>query len=249
MADPALMHTFSENTAGLANEVIAYTLERFAMNPPPLDGPLTPAELADATGPTITSAGLGGAEALRLWVDVLAPACISQDHPRALSFVPSAPTEAAALFDLVVGASSIYAGSWLEGAGAVHAENEALRWLADLAGLGSGAGGCFVSGGSAGNLSALVAARHAAATARLAEGRPRPARWSLVASAEVHSSVAATARVMDIEVIDVPAEERGRLTGDGTRRLIEGLDPDVLDGVFALVATAGTTNAGIVDDL
>ena len=39
------------------------------------------------------------------------------------------------LFDLVVGASSIYGGSWLEGAGAVFAENQALAWLAELAGL------------------------------------------------------------------------------------------------------------------
>ena len=35
-----------------------------------------------------------------------------------LAFVPEAPTEAAVLFDLVVGAASIYGGSWLEGAGA-----------------------------------------------------------------------------------------------------------------------------------
>ena len=38
-----------------------------------------------------------------------------------------APTEAAVLFDLIVGACSIYGGSWIEGAGAVHAENEALQ--------------------------------------------------------------------------------------------------------------------------
>ena len=66
---------------------------------------------------------------------MLAPACISTDHPRFLSFVPAAATEAAVLFDLVVGASALYGGSWLEGSGAVFAENEALRWLADLAGL------------------------------------------------------------------------------------------------------------------
>ena len=94
-----------------------------------------------------------------MFEDVLAPACISVDHPRFLSFVPAAPTEASILFDLVVGASSVYAGSWLEGAGAVHAENEALRWIADLAGLPEAAGGVFVSGGTAGNLSALIAAR------------------------------------------------------------------------------------------
>ncbi len=64
-------------------------------------------------GRTITEGGLGGLEALRVFADVLAPACISVDHPRFLSFVPAAPTEAAILFDLVVGASSVYAGSWL----------------------------------------------------------------------------------------------------------------------------------------
>ena len=255
--DPGQMHTYSPATAALADEVITYTLERFAMNPPPLDGPRTPAELADQAGTAITPEGLGGAEALRLWVQVLAPACISQDHPRALSFVPSAPTDASALFDLVLGASSIYGGSWLEGAGAVHAENEALRWIAGLAGMPADAGGCFVSGGSAGNLSALVAARHTAAQARRSDTpgrgrRPRPDRWSIVASAEAHSSVASTARVMDIDILDVPVDERGRLTGDALRETLDGLErdqPEILDGLFAVVATGGTTNAGIVDDL
>ena len=101
-------------------------------------GPARAAELDAPSRPDRHPDGLGGTEALRLWVEVLAPACISQDHPRALSFVPSAPTEASALFDLVVGASSIYGGSWLEGSGAVHAENQALRWVADLAGLPDG---------------------------------------------------------------------------------------------------------------
>ncbi|MGZ4757707.1 MAG: pyridoxal phosphate-dependent decarboxylase family protein [Acidimicrobiales bacterium] len=244
------MHTFTPAMEALADEVIAYTFERFAMNPPPLDGPVGSDVLESLTGPTVTPDGLGGTEALRLWVEVLAPACISQDHPRALSFVPSAPTEASALFDLVVGASSIYGGSWLEGAGAVHAENQALRWIADLAGLPPAAGGCFVSGGSAGNLSALVAARHTAAEARAAAGLDRPARWRIAASAEAHSSIVTTARVMDVDVIDAPVDRRGRLTGGALAATLEGLDlADGTDGLFAVVATSGTTNAGVVDDL
>src|SRR3989454_6514388 len=50
---------------------------------------------------------------------------------------------------------------------------------------------------------------------------------------------------MDVDVHQVPHDERGRLTGDGLRRT---LDADG-DGVFAVVASAGATNAGIVDDL
>jgi L-2,4-diaminobutyrate decarboxylase len=246
---PARMHTYTPATDELAQQVIAYALERMRMDPPPLDAPRSPADLAASIGATITPAGMGGAAALRLWIDELAPACISEDHPRALSFVPTAPTEASTIFDLVVGASSIYAGSWLEGAGAVYAENQALRWIADLAGLPADAGGCFVSGGSAGNLSALVAARDAAANARADAGLDRPRRWRIAASAEAHSSIASTAKVMDIEVIDVPVDERGRLTGEATRAELDRFGADELDGLFAVVATSGTTNAGQIDDL
>src|SRR5205823_5661036 len=109
---------------------------------------------------------------------------LSVDHRRYLSFIPSAPTKAAASFDMLVGATSVYGGSWLEGSGAVYAENQALRWLADLAGLPADAGGAFVQGGTIGNLSALVAAREGA---RHARGRPR--RWAVCVTQEAHSSI------------------------------------------------------------
>ena len=63
---------------------------------------------------------------------------------------------------MLVSCASIQGISWLEAAGAVHAENQVLRLLADPAGLPPSAGGAFVSGGSAGNLSALAVARETA---------------------------------------------------------------------------------------
>ena len=110
-------------------------------------------------GQTIKPEGRNGLEVLQEFIDELAPSCISVDHPLFLSFVPGAPTESSLLFDLVVSVSNVYAGSWLEGAGAVYAENQALRWIADLAGMPAETGGVFVTGGTAGNLSALLAAR------------------------------------------------------------------------------------------
>src|SRR5919112_556316 len=99
---------------------------------------------------------------------------------------------AAAAFDVVVGASSIYGGSWMEGAGAVYAENQALRWIADLAGLPESAGGVFVPGGTVGNLSALVVARHTArAKAKEAGTGARPYR--IAATDNAHSSVVSMA--------------------------------------------------------
>src|ERR1700712_2146976 len=103
--------------------------------PAPLDYALSPDERTQLAGHTVTDGGIGAPEALRLWEHVLAPACLSVDHPRYLSFIPGAPTKAAAAFDMLVGASSVYAGTWLEGSGAVFAENQALRWIADMVGM------------------------------------------------------------------------------------------------------------------
>jgi L-2,4-diaminobutyrate decarboxylase len=241
------VHRRDASTEALTEAIVRYATWRVSLDPPPLDGPLTAAELRTAAGQTITAEGIGGLEALRIFADVLAPACISVDHPRFLSFVPAAPTDASILFDLVVGASSIYGGSWLEGGGAVFAENEALRWIADLAGMPATAGGVFVSGGTAGNLSALLAARWQ--WRRRADGRHDRTRGLLVASAGAHSSVAQAARAMDADVVLVPADVNGRLTADSLVATVGALDEAARDRVFALVATCGTTNAGVIDDL
>ena len=237
------MHRFDESAEALARAIFEYALQRVRMDPPPLDGTRSPDELAAAAGQTITAKGIGGAEALRVFAEALAPATISIDHPRFLSFVPAAPTEASILFDLVVGASSIYGGSWLEGAGAAFAENQALRWLADLAGFPAEAGGVFVSGGTAANLSALVAARHSWRAARGIDPEDAP-RSVIAVSDAAHSSVASAARVMDASLLVVPTDSKGRLTGDALAATLDGAEH-----VFAVVATAGTTNAGFVDDL
>jgi L-2,4-diaminobutyrate decarboxylase len=225
--------------------VLAYAADRLSLDPVPLDGPLSDAELREEAGVTITPGGLGTARALDVFADVLAPSCLSTDHPRYLSFIPCAPTQEAAAFDVVVGASSIYGGSWLEGSGAVHAENETLRWIADLAGLPAEAGGVFVSGGTLGNLSALVTARHTARR-RAVEGGSDIRPWRVAATYGAHSSVQSACDVMDAELVEVPADERWRLTGPRLRRVLEEHDPQTF---FAVVATAGTTNFGIIDDL
>jgi L-2,4-diaminobutyrate decarboxylase len=235
------MHEYDDQTEALARAILDQVEARIA-NPVPLDQSVPPEELDRRAGVSITPEGLGWKEALQLWSEVLAPATISVDHPGFLAFVPGAPTKASILFDLAISASSIYAGTWLEGGGAVWAENQALRWIADLAGMPETAGGCFVSGGTAGNLSALVAARHTAAVRR----GGRPDRWAIVCADTAHSSVASAARVMDIDIVTVETPEDGRLTGDALEATIAQVGDERL---FAVVASAGSTNAGVVDDL
>jgi glutamate/tyrosine decarboxylase-like PLP-dependent enzyme len=237
-----------QHLEALGDAILAYSADRLKLEPVPLDGPLTLAELDARAGQTITAGGIGGLEALKLFEEDLAPACISTDHPRYLSFIPCAPTEAAAMFDLVVGASSIYGGSWLEGAGAVYAENQALRWIADLVGLPPEAGGVFVPGGTIGNLSALVASRHSARMTAAHEARPGPGArpWRVAATHGAHSSIQSACDVMDAELVGVEVDDHGRLSGAALREVLVANGPETF---FAVVATSGTTNFGIVDDL
>lgn len=245
MTDAARMHDVTPETRRIVDLVLDYSRERLLAQDTPLDKPLPAAELSRLAGRTISEEGVGAERALGVFTHVLAPACITTDDPRYLSFIPTAPTKSAAAFDLVVSASALYGGSWLEGAGAVHAENEVLRWLADEFGLPASAGGVFVQGGTLGNLSALVAAREAARAHRADTGAAAPTRWAVVCSSQAHSSIASAARVMDVDVITVPTDADGVLRGDAVAEVLA----DVHERVFAVVATAGSTNFGIVDDI
>jgi glutamate/tyrosine decarboxylase-like PLP-dependent enzyme len=235
------MHEWDADTNLFAHSVIGYAIERLQLPKDTRWGALPADELAAVLRPTISPSGVGGLEALRVFRDVLLPACRPMDDPMNLAYVPTAPSVAATMFDLVVSASSIFGGAWEAGAGAIAAENQAIRWLADLAGFPSTAGGVFVSGGSAANLSALVTAREVARSTRTPVGR-----WTVAVTEEVHASVRAAARVMDVEILTVPVDVNGRLTGAALESVLAAHDGD---GVFAVVATGGTTNAGVIDEL
>ncbi len=240
------MHSVDPTTEMMIRSVLAYAENRLRLDPVPLDGCPPDTEAMAAV-----LAGLLGDEphhpdqVLGAYTSVLAPAVISADSPRFLGFIPAAPTKAALLFDMLVSCASIQGISWLEAAGAIQAENLVLRLIADRAGLPAGAGGCFVSGGSAANLSALVVAREQAKQKASLAGRPSR-RFRALVSADAHSSIGNTLRILEMDPLVVQTSDH-RLTGAALRAAIEADgDPESL---AVLVATAGTTNAGIVDDL
>lgn len=61
-----------------------------------------------------------------------------------------------------------------------------------------------------------------------------------------HSSIRSGCEVMDAELVGVRSDEHQRLSGGNLRAVLEAEGPETF---FAVVATAGTTNFGIVDDL
>lgn len=223
--------------------IFEYCRWRLSLDPVSLDYPGSKRVLDEALAGIIGPQPRNPEDVLRVFTDTLAPAVISCDSPRFLAFIPAAPTKASLLFDMVVSCSSLQGTSWLEAAGAIAAENQALGVLADVAGLPEGAGGCFVSGGSAANLSALVVAREVGRH-RLGEEGGGPLRVAV--SDQAHSSVSKALMVTGMEPLIVPTEDH-RLTGAALEAAL-GADPKA-QTVVAVAATAGTTNAGIIDDL
>ncbi len=237
------MHELTIETERLARELFEQVLDRQRMDPMPLGGIGSLESLREQLAGSITRDGLGNAEAMRRWRESVIPNVIAIDHPRYLAFIPHAPTQVSVFIDLFVSAASIYGGSWMEASGAVFAENQTLAWLAGLAGYPEGAGGTFVPGGTLGNLAALHTAREAALERR---GGDRPARWQVAVSGESHSSVTQALRVIDMDPIPVPVDDHFRLTAEALESVLAEREPD---GLCAVVASAGSTNAGAIDDL
>lgn len=222
-------------------EALAWAVARMARSSDPLATARPESELAAAAGPTVVPGGIGSTAALRIFTDVLEPATRAQGHELNLAYIPAAPNRSSVAFDAVTGSANIFAGMWEVGAGAIHAENEVLSWLAGVLRWPDTAAGCFVSGGTIGNLSALVAARKRALRRR---GARPDGGWTLVCTGGAHSSVVTAAEVLDVNLVEVPADERGHMTGAALREVLERTP-----SAFAVVTSAGTTNTGVIDDL
>jgi len=227
----------------MGEAIFEYCRNRLSLDPVPLDyGAITGDPAAPIEG-ILNEHGNDPMKVLEIFADQLATAIVSIDSPRFLAFIPNAPTKASLLFDMVVSCSSLNGTSFLESAGAVVAENQLLAFLAERAGMPEGSGGTFVSGGSLGNLSALAVARD---DGRRHHRDSDPRHLRVAISEEAHSSVGAALHLLGMDPLLVPTNDH-RMSGDALRATLDAdADPD---SVVAVVATAGTTNAGIVDDV
>jgi glutamate/tyrosine decarboxylase-like PLP-dependent enzyme len=237
------MHNIDINVVDMTMDIMKYVLGRITNTHPELGKPMKEEALRALVGETINEKGIGGERAFELFRDVLVKATIPIDHPRHLAFVPAAPTKASILFDLVTSASSIHGAYWMEGAGGIYCENEAMHWLVSLTKLPKGAFGVFTSGGTAANLSAMITAREYWRK----DLKNQNKKGIMITSSGAHSSVKSMAKVIDAEVLLVPTETA--MCRADIEKVVSGLAPEQKERLFAVVATGGTTNAGIIDDL
>ena len=173
-----------------------------------------------------------------------APHSFNSAGPGYLAYIPGGGVFHAAVGDLIANSVNRYIGAWLAAPGLVQLEVNVIRWFCDMVGYPAGAGGFLSSGGSIANLTAIVTARRERLPEDFLAG-------TLYVSDQAHHSIAKSAVLAGFparNVRSIATGARYRIRLDALREAIRN---DRRDGLapFMVVANAGSTNTGAVDDL
>ncbi len=182
--------------------------------------------------------------------DLLRNFAVRSDHPRYFGlFNPPALVPAIA-GDLVASAINPQLAVWGHAPAAAEIERKLVRLFGNSIWPNLDAAGTFTSGGSEANTTALLAALARRYSDWDTDGLPREGlRPAIYASAESHLAWIKIARGCGLgsdAVRLVPTADGLRLTGEALSRAIE--NDDNHEAVL-VVATAGTTAHGSIDDL
>jgi L-2,4-diaminobutyrate decarboxylase len=173
-------------------------------------------------------------------------------HPRYIGHQVNPPIGTAALAELAAAVLNNGTAEYEMGPVSNAMEKRLLEWLGVTLGLGADVEGLFTSGGSAGNLTALAAARQSVAgmdawNDGLAGGQP----LAILVSEQAHYSNDRSARILGLGaggVAPVAIDDRYRLDpaglADAHRRAEEAGRR-----VFAVVGSACSTSTGAYDPL
>ncbi len=187
----------------------------------------------------------------RFWQDTI-DETIHIHHPRYMGHQVCASLPLAGLGDLVNGTLNNGSAIYEMGPVSTAMERVVTDWLARAIGFGEGSAGILTSGGSLGNLTALLAARQNLAGYNYwAEGNHDGFRPAIMVSDEAHYSVARAVQLMgwgEQGVVRVPSDRFYRL--DPTC-----LEPKLGEArhagltVIAVVGNACSTSTGAYDPL
>ncbi len=181
---------------------------------------------------------------VRLLFGRILPASLNAASPGYLAYIPGGGLFHTAVADLITAATNRYIGVFVASPGLAQLEENVIQWFCAMLGLPPGSGGILTTGGSMANLVAVVTARR--------ERLPEDFLGGVIyTSEEAHHSVRKAALIAGFpasRVRALPTDEHFRLPPGAVAEAVRqdrerGLTP------FLLVASAGTTSTGAVDDL
>jgi aromatic-L-amino-acid/L-tryptophan decarboxylase len=173
---------------------------------------------------------------------------LAQARPRYFAYIGSSGLEIGVLGDALMASHDVNVA--VSAGAADLLEAQTIRWLGEFVGFDPAAVGVLAAGGTISNLTALTAARERALPGFRHDGAAGR-RMALYCSREAHYSVRRAAELLGIggrQVRAIPLDSERRMQ---PAACAEAIDEDLAAGIVpvAVVATAGTTLTGAVDDL
>ncbi len=175
-------------------------------------------------------------------------------HPRFWGYISSSAAPIGALGDLLASSVNPNVGSFQLAPLATEIESQAIRWIAELIGYPTTAGGILVSGGNMANFVCFLAARKANIAWNVRTegiGRADARRLRVYASTETHTWIQKAADLFGLgtdSIRSIPVDGQQRMDVTALRKRI-GDDKVQGDIPLMVVGTAGSVGTGAVDPL
>ncbi len=142
---------------------------------------------------------------------------MATNHPRFFAFVPSPSNFVSVMADALISGYNSILAEWAEASGPATLELTTVDWLRELCGMPAHAGGIFVSGGSAANLTALAVAREVVLQNRIEGAR-------VYCSEQTHASNRKALKVLGFsteQVVGIPLDQDWRIDCDALHEQIQ----------------------------
>jgi aromatic-L-amino-acid decarboxylase len=217
---------FREDAAAAAEWVARY-LE--GVRDLPVLSRVEPGQVRAALPPSPPQTAEPFSAVLRDLDEILLPGITHWNHPRFFAYFSITGSEPGILAELLSAALNVNAMLWRTSPAATELEELAVDWLRQLIGLPDGLHGHIEDTASTSTLAALAAARQL---------RPGGA---VVCSEHAHSSVDKAARLLELPLRKVPADDEFRMRPDALADALAEAE------TAAVVATVGTTSSTSVD--
>jgi aromatic-L-amino-acid/L-tryptophan decarboxylase len=196
----------------------------------------------------------GGSQSLKeiqqIVEENLVPYCTHVNHPGYMGLITPSPNPAGILADFLASALNQNPGAWSIGPSSVVMERLVLRWLTDLIGYDEKAGGNLTSGGMTANFIGAKLGRDAT-TGNTAQHEGLTGKWAAYVSEERHVSIDKAIDSVGIGRKNLRILPTNENFSVDINALEEAISKDKADGIrpIMIIALAGTTNLGAVDDL
>jgi glutamate/tyrosine decarboxylase-like PLP-dependent enzyme len=177
--------------------------------------------------------------------NIALPCGLMQHHPGGMAHVPSGGLVQGAVGEFISRAVNRFAGVWMDNPGFSQIETNVIHWFCQMIGYGERSFGYLTTGGSTANLIGIVCA------SQLALEKAKGSERIVYMSAQSHFSNRKAAKIAgytEDRIRNVQINDDFTMNVDS---LVNAIVADIEAGHFptCVIATAGTTNTGAIDDL